>query len=179
VGAASKIKFSWNSTRRWMRSCDRTPLMSAKEAFGSNLRRTRVQRGVSLEQIAQRTKVSIDLWEAMERNDFSRWPSGIFARAYIRAYAVAIGVDPESTVDEFCRWFPQGDRRIGDVIRGQAQIVGHPLEWKDEVPPSVKAGDRRDKKSGASRREPAEGLVGIFAAFGHVFGRLRRTFGRA
>jgi transcriptional regulator with XRE-family HTH domain len=153
--------------------------MSAKEAFGSNLRRTRVQRGVSLEQIAQRTKVSIDLWEAMERNDFSRWPSGIFARAYIRAYAVAIGVDPESTVDEFCRWFPQGDRRIGDVIRGQAEIVGHPLEWKDEVPPSVKAGDRRDKKSGASRREPAEGLVGIFAAFGHVFGRLRRTFGRA
>jgi transcriptional regulator with XRE-family HTH domain len=161
-----------------MRFCERTPLMSAKEAFGSNLRRTRVQRGVSLEQIAQRTKVSIDLWEAMERNDFRRWPSGIFARAYIRAYAVAIGVDPESTVDEFCRWFPQGDRRIGDVIRGQAEIVGHPLEWKDEVPPSVKAGDRRDKKSGASRREP-EGLVGIFAAFGHVFGRLRRTFGGA
>ncbi len=162
-----------------MRFCERNPPMSAREAFGSNLRRTRVQRGVSLEQIAQRTKVSIDLWEAMERNDFSRWPSGIFARAYIRAYAVAIGVDPESTVDEFCRWFPQGDRRIGDVIRGQAEIVGHPLEWKDEVPRSVKEGDRRDKKSGASRRDsgPAEGLVGIFAAFGHMFGRLRRTFG--
>src|SRR4029450_10920741 len=131
-----------------MRFCERNPPMSAREAFGSNLRRTRVQRGVSLEQIAQRTKVSLDLWEAMERNDFSRWPSGIFARAYIRAYAVAIGVDPESTVDEFCRWFPQGDRRIGDVIRGQAEIVGHPLEWKDEVPPSVKAGDRRGQKAG-------------------------------
>ena len=46
---------------------------------------------------------------------------------------------------------------------------------------AVKEGDRRDKKSDASRQDsgPAEGQVGIFAAFGNVFGRLRRTFGRA
>ena len=43
----------------------------------------------------------------------------------MRDYAAAIGVDPETTVDEFCRWFPQGDRRAERQIRGQAEIVGH------------------------------------------------------
>jgi len=99
--------------------------MSARDAFGPNLRRIRIQRGVSLESIAGATKVSVDLWKALERNDFHRWPSGIYARAYLRSYAEAIGVDAETTIDDFCRWFPQGDRRAGRTVREQAAIIGH------------------------------------------------------
>ena len=58
--------------------------------------------GLSLEDLSTRTKVSVELWDAMERNDFSRWPTGVAARSYIRSYAEAVGVDPEATVDEFC-----------------------------------------------------------------------------
>jgi transcriptional regulator with XRE-family HTH domain len=117
--------------------------MSGREAFGPNLRRIRLQRGVSLKQLADDTKVAETLWAGLERNDFSRWPNGIFARAYVREYAKAIGVDPETTVDEFCRWFPNGDRRAAPIIKGQAEIVGHDeLEWRDEVPPIVQV-DRR------------------------------------
>jgi transcriptional regulator with XRE-family HTH domain len=108
--------------------------MSAREAFGPNLRRIRIQRGVTLEQIAASTKVSIDLWKGLERNDFTRWPTGIYARAYVRSYAQAIGVDPDDTVDEFCRSFPQGDRRVARLVREQAAIVGHSeLAWSDET----------------------------------------------
>jgi cytoskeletal protein RodZ len=82
--------------------------MSPREAFGPNLRRQRLERGVSLEEIAHSTKVIVSLWAGLERNDLSRWPTGIYARSYLREYARAIGADPESTVDEFCRWFPQG-----------------------------------------------------------------------
>src|SRR5262245_1626755 len=118
--------------------------MSQREAFGPNLRRIRLQRGVSLQQLAASTKVSETLWAGLERNDFSRWPNGIFARAYVREYAKAIGADPEATVDEFCRWFPNGDRRAAPIIKGQAAIVGHDeLQWRDEVPESVVDGDRR------------------------------------
>ena len=99
--------------------------MSERDAFGPNLRRIRVQRGLSLEQLADSTKVSIDLWKGLERNDFTKWPTGIYARSYVRDYANAIGVDPETTVNDFCRWFPQGDRRVERQIRGQAEIVGH------------------------------------------------------
>lgn len=107
--------------------------MSEHDAFGPNLRRIRVQRGVSLDHIATVTKVSADLWAGLERNDLSRWPTGIYARAYVRAYAIEIGADPETTVDEFCRWFPQGDRRAARVVREQAAMVGHDLHWKDDL----------------------------------------------
>jgi transcriptional regulator with XRE-family HTH domain len=115
--------------------------MSEREAFGPNLRRIRIQRGISLERISEATKVSADFWVGLERNDFSRWPSGIYARAYVRAYAFEIGVDPEATVNEFCRWFPHGDRRASRVVKEQAAIVGHDLHWKDDLAPGLT--DRR------------------------------------
>jgi len=111
--------------------------MSEREAFGPNLRRIRVQRGISLERISEATKVSADFWVGLERNDFSRWPSGIYARAYVRAYAFEIGVDPEATVNDFCRWLPQGDRRAGRVVKEQAAIVGHDLQWNDDLAPGM------------------------------------------
>jgi transcriptional regulator with XRE-family HTH domain len=115
--------------------------MNTPETFGPFLRRARIRRGVSLADLAQQTNVSIEMWEQMEASDFSAWPSGLYARAWIRAYAEAIGVDPEETVNDFCRWFPQGDRRAERRLRAQAAIVGHDLEWRDDlVPPD---GDRR------------------------------------
>ncbi|PYQ74864.1 MAG: hypothetical protein DMG04_09175 [Acidobacteria bacterium] len=110
--------------------------MSSREAFGPNLRRIRVQHGISLEQIAAQTKVSVALWSGLERNDMSRWPTGIFARSYVREYA-RIGAD------EFCRCFPQGDRRAERLIRGQAEIVGHPIEYDEKVPAE------RDRRNGS------------------------------
>lgn len=104
-----------------------------REAFGPNLRRTRLQRGISIDQIADITNIARDLLEGLERNDFSEWPTGIFARAYVRQYANAVGVDPDATVDEFCRYFPEGDRRAETVMREHAAIVGHDIDWKDDV----------------------------------------------
>src|SRR5436190_4377223 len=123
----------------WMDGFLRGPCasMSEREAFGPNLRRIRVQRGISLERISEATKVSSDFWVGLERNDFSRWPSGIYARAYVRAYAFEIGVDPEATVNNFCRWFPQGDRRAGRIVKEQAAIVGHNLQWTDDLAPGI------------------------------------------
>jgi transcriptional regulator with XRE-family HTH domain len=144
--------------------------MSPREAFGPNLRRLRLERGVSLEEIAQSTKVLVSLWAGLERNDLSRWPSGIYARSYLRDYARAIGADPDSTVDEFCRWFPQGDRRVQKIVQEHAEIVGHTeLTWKDDVAPRE---DRRGLR--VVPRPPKSESQGALAAF---FLRLRRTFG--
>jgi len=149
--------------------------MSEREAFGPNLRRIRLQRGVSLQQLSESTKVSESLWAGLERNDFSRWPTGIYARSFVREYATAIGLDPEATVDAFCRWFPQGDRRIEPVIRGQAEIVGHDkLEWRDQdhvSPKVVGDGDRR----GSAARSSAAAKKG----HGPFSSLLRRALGRA
>lgn len=146
--------------------------MSERDAFGPNLRRIRIQQGITVLDIVSRTNVNAALWEGLERNDLSRWPTGIYARAYVRSYASAIGVDPESTVDQFCRCFPQGDRRAGDVIRGQAQIVGHDdLQWRDDVPADAGDGDRRGAAAGSQR--PNKARPAPVSAFSQMFGRLR------
>jgi hypothetical protein len=117
--------------------------VSSLEAFGPNLRRRRMRSGLSLEELSARTKVSVELWDAMERNDFSRWPTGVAARSYIRSYAEAVGVDPVAMVDEFCRLVPNGDRRAERLVRGTAEVIGHQLVWSDDLPPALVEGDRR------------------------------------
>jgi hypothetical protein len=105
--------------------------MSDSDAFGPRLRAERERRSISIETIASVTKVGGDLWEGLERNDFSRWPSGIFARAFVRDYARAIGLDADEVVDEFCRLFPLGDRRGSRLIQAQAQLIGHHLAYAE------------------------------------------------
>jgi transcriptional regulator with XRE-family HTH domain len=142
----------------------------SRDAFGPNLRRTRLQRGITLQTISEQTKISVEMLAGLERNDFAQWPYGIYARAYVRQYAYAIGVDPDATVDEFCRWFPQGDRRVEKVVKEHAEIVGHTeLTWKDDVAPRE---DRRGLR--VVPRPPNSDSHSTLAAF---FLRLRRTFG--
>jgi cytoskeletal protein RodZ len=81
--------------------------------FGARMRHAREQRGVSLRQIAEATKISVSALEALERNDISRLPGGIFSRAFVRSYAAQIGVDPEQTVREFISQFPHESVTVG------------------------------------------------------------------
>lgn len=73
--------------------------------FGGKLRQARERRGISLRQIASSTKISPAALEALERNDVSKLPGGIFSRAFVRSYAVEVGLDPDETVKEFLERF--------------------------------------------------------------------------
>ncbi|CAN5627686.1 helix-turn-helix domain-containing protein [soil metagenome] len=80
--------------------------------FGGTLREARERRGISLGQIAASTKISTTALEALERNDVSRLPGGIFSRAFVRSYAVAVGLDPEATLREFLQAFTDERPRV-------------------------------------------------------------------
>ena len=53
----------------------------------------RRNRGISLEQIASSTKISIRSLEAIEHGEFGKLPGGIYNTSYIRQYAQAIDFD--------------------------------------------------------------------------------------
>jgi transcriptional regulator with XRE-family HTH domain len=104
----------------------------ARDTFGPVLRAARERRGVTLKQLARETKLSVELWEGLEENDLSRWPKRVFARSYVRDYALRVGLDADEVVNEFCRLFPEwGDRRAERVIREKAEIIAHDLAWED------------------------------------------------
>lgn len=77
------------------------------ESFGARLRRTREEQQIALLTVAQQTKIKFSLLEGLERDDVSHWPSGIFRRAYIRAYAQTIGLDPDAVLRDFLQAHPE------------------------------------------------------------------------
>jgi hypothetical protein len=80
-------------------------MVSDRRGLGERLKRQRERSGVTLQQISQNTKVPASLFAGLEKGDCSRWPAGLYARAYIRAYAEAIGLSAEETVEEFVAAF--------------------------------------------------------------------------
>jgi cytoskeleton protein RodZ len=70
-------------------------------SFGENLRRERDVRGVSLREIAEGTKISVRFLQALEEDRLEVLPGGIFPRAFVRQYALFLGLDPEKTVTDF------------------------------------------------------------------------------
>lgn len=85
----------------------------APGGFGNKLREARERRGISLREIANTTKISVSALEALERNDISRLPGGIFSRAFVRSYAIEVGLDPEETIREFLAQCPHDSVTAG------------------------------------------------------------------
>lgn len=77
------------------------------ESFGARLRQQREDKQIALTSIADQTKIKLSLLEALERDDVSHWPSGIFRRAYMRTYAHVIGLDPDAVLREFLELYPE------------------------------------------------------------------------
>jgi cytoskeleton protein RodZ len=73
----------------------------ASGGVGAALARARESRGISLSDLSARTKLSVPVLRALERNDFDRLPGGIFIRGYLRSYAREVGCDPEHIVAQY------------------------------------------------------------------------------
>jgi transcriptional regulator with XRE-family HTH domain len=87
---------------------DRSPRgrsQATEVGFGNQLRLERERRRITLASIASVTKISLALLQGLERDDVSRWPSGIFRRSFIRAYAQAVGLDADMVAREFLEYF--------------------------------------------------------------------------
>jgi len=70
-------------------------------SFGENLRRERELRGVTLREIAESTKISARFLQALEDDRVDVLPGGLFARAFVKQYALFLGLDPERAVADF------------------------------------------------------------------------------
>lgn len=69
-------------------------------SIGETLRRERLQRGLDLQQLSQTTKIGTRMLQAMEQNDFSKLPGGVFTRSFIKQYAAALGMDPAALEEQ-------------------------------------------------------------------------------
>jgi len=67
--------------------------------LGEFLRSHREKSGVSLEEIADATRINVSQLRAIEDEDFSRLPGGVFTVSFVRQYARAVGADETQAAD--------------------------------------------------------------------------------
>jgi cytoskeletal protein RodZ len=70
-------------------------------AFGEKLRKQREQRGIALEAISSTTKISTRMLRALEEENFSQLPGGVFNKGFVRAYARHVGIDEEEAIADY------------------------------------------------------------------------------
>jgi cytoskeleton protein RodZ len=71
------------------------------ESFGARLKRERLQRKISLDDIAVATKIGTRFLTALEEDQFDQLPGGVFNKGFVRAYAHHLGLDENQTVADF------------------------------------------------------------------------------
>lgn len=67
--------------------------------LGDYLRSHREKSGISLEEIADLTRINVSQLRAIEAEDFSVLPGGVFTISFVKQYARAVGADPEQAAD--------------------------------------------------------------------------------
>src|SRR5580658_10880897 len=66
-----------------------------------DLSRFRKKAGISLEQIADRTKISLRFLRAIEAEEFEKLPGGIFSTSYLRQYAALVELDADELLAHY------------------------------------------------------------------------------
>lgn len=95
------------------------------ESFGRYLMRERELRGVSLEQIADKTRIWITNLKALEADDMKMLPERVFVIGYIRSYAQCIGINPDEAVLRFEEQYKEEPEEVAfrAVRRGSNPLV--------------------------------------------------------
>src|SRR5262245_19840762 len=71
--------------------------------IGTKLRDARLDRNLTLHDISRVTKISVRLLDSIDRDDLAAMPGDFFARAFLRAYAAEVGLDPAEIVGEYVK----------------------------------------------------------------------------
>jgi cytoskeletal protein RodZ len=95
--------------------------------FGDTLRSERESRSISLDEIADATKIGKRYLDALEGERFAELPGGVFNKGYVRAYATFIGIDPDAAVVDYIKadhgHTQEQDERQQDVLLELARAV--------------------------------------------------------
>ena len=102
---------------------------------GRRLRHARETKGLSMAEVAARTKIPLRQLAALEAEEYGTLPGGIFVRGHIRATAKAVGLDPAEVTEHF-----EEETKPPDVV---------------VVPPDSPDGDRGPRLRMAAEPRPA------------------------
>lgn len=82
-------------------------ILSRDPLTGADLRSLRTELGVSLEQIAEWTKIRVGMLRYLEDDQFNELPSRHYLKGFLKAYVQFLHLSPESVVDRYMKRIPE------------------------------------------------------------------------
>ena len=114
----------------------------SNQTVQEQLRRARIGRGESLTSVAARSGSRVELLQAIEDGRFQDLPTGLYARATVRRYAGAVGLDPDEILALCAPLLPA----VEDPITALSRLRGVP-------PPRRRPAENAEKKPETPVRE--------------------------
>jgi len=73
------------------------------QTLGEKLRHAREERGISISEVAEQTRISALYIESIENDNYKPLPGGIFNKGFLKSYAKFIGVDEQEALSDYAR----------------------------------------------------------------------------
>ncbi len=71
------------------------------ESVGDFFRQVRETKGLTVDEVASKTRIRTDFVKALEEGNFAKLPDQVFARGFVRSYARSLGLDEEDAIHRF------------------------------------------------------------------------------
>ena len=124
--------------------------------IGITLRSARVQKGLTIDQVAQDTRISSRFLEALENEAFEELPAPVYVRGFLRSYANYLHIDAQPLLDRL-------NAGAGAPVGGPDAFVGGPTPRESQSaanarrPGGSKPFQRSSTQSPAPQRTPNRG----------------------
>lgn len=93
------------------------------QTLGEKLRQAREERGMTISEVAEQTRISALYIESIEADDYRILPGGIFNKGFVKSFAKTVGVDEQEALQDYAR-----------LVADQGnQIVDEPKTYRPEV----------------------------------------------
>ena len=71
------------------------------ESIGEFFKQVRETKGLTIDEVASKTRIRTDFVKALEEGNFAKLPDQVFARGFVRSYARSLGLDEEDAIHRF------------------------------------------------------------------------------
>ena len=132
--------------------------------IGATLEQARREKGLSLRDVEQATKIRTRYLEGLEREDYSMLPDAVYVQGFLKTYANFLGLDGDGLAQEFKdRWSPRRERQL-NYERPRESEFERPI-----ISPGGLAGTERRKVSGATILTVALAVLLLAAVIGALY----------
>jgi cytoskeletal protein RodZ len=84
------------------------------QSLGEKLKLAREERGISISEVAEQTRISAHYLQCIENDDYRTLPGGIFNKGFVKSYAKYVGVDEQEALQDYARIVAQTEGGGGD-----------------------------------------------------------------